>query len=150
MRLLLQRVDSARVTVDDRTVGAIDGPGLLVLVGLHVDDTAAVFPQAVQKLCQLRIFPDDQGKMNLSVTDVGGGLLLVSQFTLYGECQKGNRPSFTASMPGAQARPLFDAFVAQCQDMMAPLGLPVATGEFGASMAVSLVNQGPVTLMLEF
>jgi D-aminoacyl-tRNA deacylase len=150
MRLLVQRVDGAQVQVDNQTVGAITGPGLLVLVGLHVDDTAALFPQAVQKLCQLRIFPNDQGKMNRSVMDVGGGLLLVSQFTLYGECQKGNRPSFTTSMPGPQARPLFDAFVAQCEDVMAPRGLPVAIGAFGASMSVSLVNQGPVTLMLEF
>jgi D-aminoacyl-tRNA deacylase len=144
VRVLVQRVSQASVTVNSRSVGAI-GPGLLLLVGFtHSDDDAALAWMA-DKVCGLRIFPDDENKMNRSVLEVDGGLLVVSQFTLYGDAAKGKRPSFIDAARPEQAIPLYDGFVAMLRERT-PL---VETGEFGAHMLVSLVNDGPVTLWLE-
>lgn len=147
MRLLIQRVAHASVEVEGETVGAI-GTGLLVLVGFHRMDTPAMLPRAAHKLLHLRVFPDDQGKMNRSVLEVGGALLVVSQFTLYGRLEKGFRPSFTDAAPGAQAIALYEAFLTELR-RQAP-AVPVQTGRFGAMMKVSLLNDGPVTILLEF
>ena len=144
MRLLIQRVTQAQVTVEGRITGSI-GPGLVVLVGLAATDTPDILDAALHKLINLRIFSDEQGKMNQSVQAVGGGLLIVSQFTLYADTSAGFRPSFTASAPAALAEPLYEEFVRRCQ----ATGLSVATGEFGAMMQVSLTNDGPVTIWWE-
>lgn len=144
MRLLVQRVRHACVVVDGRTVGAIEA-GLLVLAGTTHGDADADARALADKLVGLRIFSDADGKMNRSVVDVGGSVLLVSQFTLYGSVRKGKRPSFTAAGDPAEAERL----VAACGEYIAAAGLPVAHGEFGAAMEVSLLNDGPVTLMLE-
>ena len=144
MRAILQRVSEARVTVDGAIAGEI-GPGLLVLLGVAKPDTAADAQFLVDKILNLRIFADAAGKMNLSLLDTRGDLLVVSQFTLYGECRKGRRPSFDAAAPAEQARALYETFV----DLARPSGLRVATGEFQAHMEVSLVNDGPVTLIVE-
>ena len=144
MRALLQRVSHARVTVDGSVVGEI-GPGLLVLLGVAKPDTAANAEFLVDKILNLRIFPDAAGKMNLSLLDTAGELLVVSQFTLYGDCRKGRRPSFDAAAPAEQARTLYESFVALARRS----GLLVATGVFRAHMEVALVNDGPVTLLLE-
>ncbi len=144
MRLVLQRVSSARVVVDGETVGEI-GPGLLVLLGVTHGDTEVQARHLAGKVVGLRIFEDDQGKMNRSVAEVGGSVLVVSQFTLYGDCRKGRRPSFDAAAPAEQARALYERFVEEVR----ALGLPTATGVFQAHMHVELVNDGPVTLMLE-
>ena len=144
MRVLVQLVSQASVMVGSRSVGAI-GPGLLLLVGFtHADDDAVVAWMA-EKVCGLRIFPDDENKMNRSVVDADGGLLVVSQFTLYGDAGKGKRPSFIDAARPERAAPLYETFVALLR-ARAPL---VETGEFGARMCVSLVNDGPVTLWLE-
>lgn len=147
MRVLLQRVSRARVAVDGREVGAI-GAGLLLLVGIGAEDEAdggAALEPMARKILGLRIFADEQRRMNRSVVEVGGGLLAVSQFTLHADCRRGRRPSFAdAARPGA-ARELFDRFV----DLLRTSGLPVATGEFGAMMDVELVNDGPVTIWLD-
>lgn len=145
MRALVQRVGEARVAVAGRVTGAI-GPGLLVLAGMAADDTADDRDWLVRKIVQLRIFGDDAGVMNRSVVDVGGGILAVSQFTLYASTRKGNRPSYSAAAPPDIAAPAFDAFVAA---LAAALGRPVPTGVFGAHMEVSLVNDGPVTIWLD-
>lgn len=145
MRVLVQRVDEARVTVDDETTGEI-GRGLLLLVGIHDSDTEAELEWMANKCAQLRIFEDDAGKMNRSVKDVGGAALVVSQFTLYGDCRKGNRPSFNDAGQPAFAAQMCDRFVARLSEV---LGRPVPTGRFAAHMKVSLVNDGPVTLWLE-
>lgn len=145
MRALVQRVGEARVAVAGRVTGAI-GPGLLVLAGMAADDTAEDRDWLVRKIVQLRIFADDAGVMNRSVVDVGGGILAVSQFTLYASTRKGNRPSYSAAAPPDIAAPAFDAFVAA---LAAALGRPVPTGVFGAHMEVSLVNDGPVTIWLD-
>jgi D-tyrosyl-tRNA(Tyr) deacylase len=145
MRLVLQRVSSASVTVDGRTTGAI-GPGLLILVGIEEADTPEDCEWLAQKVVRLRIFADADGQMNRSVTDIGGGILLVSQFTLHASTRKGTRPSFNQAARPETARPLYEEFGRQ---LGAALGRPVATGEFGASMEVSLVNDGPVTLILD-
>jgi len=147
MRLLVQRVSWAEVRVEERLVGRIE-KGLLVLVGFGVGDTPGVLPKAAQKLVNLRIFSDAEGRMNLALREVGGGLLVVSQFTLYGELRKGYRPSFTGAAPSERARALYEAFLEELK-RQAP-DVPVQTGEFGAKMAVSLCNDGPVTLWLEF
>ncbi|MCS7296737.1 MAG: D-aminoacyl-tRNA deacylase [Bacteroidia bacterium] len=147
MRLLVQRVAHAAVEVEGKIVGQISH-GLLVLVGFHRSDTEALLPKAASKLIQLRIFPDETGKMNRSVQEVGGSLLLVSQFTLYGRLEKGFRPSFVEAAPAEVARSLYEAFVSEVR-RQAP-SLPVATGLFGAMMNVHLLNYGPVTLMMEF
>ena len=145
MRALVQRVGEARVAVAGRVTGAI-GPGLLVLAGMAADDTAEDRDWLVRKIVQLRIFADDAGVMNRSVVDVGGGILAVSQFTLYASTRKGNRPSYSAAAPPDIAAPAFDAFVAA---LAATLGRPVPTGVFGAHMEVALVNDGPVTIWLD-
>jgi len=144
MRLVLQRVSSARVTVDGEVVGEI-GPGLLVLLGVTHGDTGAQAQHLAGKIAGLRIFEDGQGKMNRSVAEAGGSVLVVSQFTLYGDCRKGRRPSFDAAAPAEQARALYERFVEEVR----AFGLPTATGVFQAHMKVELINDGPVTLMLE-
>lgn len=145
MIALLQRVAHARVEVDGQTVGQI-GPGLLVLLGVHTTDTEAEVGWLARKCAQLRIFNDEAGKMNRSVVDVAGKVLVVSQFTLYGDARKGNRPSFVQSAAPEHAERLYRMFVDQ---MEALLGTEVPTGVFGASMQVHLVNDGPVTLWLQ-
>ena len=144
MRALLQRVTEARVIVDREVTGEI-GAGLLVFLGVSKLDTEADADFLVQKILNLRVFEDDQGKMNRSVLETGGGLLVVSQFTLYGDCQKGRRPSFDDAAPAAQARALYEYFV----ELARRSPLRVETGIFQADMAVSLVNDGPVTLIVE-
>jgi D-aminoacyl-tRNA deacylase len=143
MRAILQRVTEARVVVDRAVTGEI-GPGLLVLLGVSKQDTDADADFVAAKVLNLRIFEDEQGKMNRSVLDTGGALLVVSQFTLYGDCRKGRRPSFDDAAPAEQARALYEHFVA-----VARRSLHVETGIFQADMAVSLINDGPVTLLVE-
>ena len=144
MRLVIQRVRQARVDVDGRCCGSI-GVGLLVLVGIAKSDTTGDADYLAEKLLGLRIFPDQDGKMNRSVVDVGGGLLIVSNFTLYGDCGKGRRPSFDLAAGPEQARSLYDYFVGQLRAR----GGTVETGVFQAAMEVHLVNDGPVTLLCE-
>ena len=144
MRAVVQRVDRASVTVEGSITGQID-KGLLVLLGVAEGDTEKDLAYIVDKVCGLRIFEDEAGKMNLSVQDVGGSILAVSQFTLCGDCRKGKRPSFIAAARPETAIPLYERFVAELRDH----DLHVETGEFGADMAVSLVNDGPVTLILD-
>jgi D-tyrosyl-tRNA(Tyr) deacylase len=145
MRVVLQRVSTASVTIDGRIAGQIER-GLVVLVGIEAADTPADGEWLAQKLVKLRIFADAEGQMNRSVQDIIGGILLISQFTLFASTQKGSRPSFNRAALPAQARPLYEQFIAQ---LSAALGRPVATGEFGAHMDVALVNDGPVTLTLD-
>ena len=137
---MVQRVTSASVRVDDETVGAIDKPGLCVLVGVTHEDTPATATRLAEKLWTLRILEDER-----SCADLDAPLLLVSQFTLYGDARKGRRPSWTAAAPGPVAEPLFDAVVSALRG----LGATVATGVFGAQMQVSLTNDGPFTVLLE-
>ena len=144
MRVVLQRVTTARVTVEGRTTGEI-GSGLLLLAGFTSSDTADAVDWMADKIATLRIFGDEEGKMNLSLGDVGGSVLVVSQFTLYGDAAKGRRPSFIAAATPEIAVPLYERFV----EAFRVRGHPVATGEFGAMMSVELVNDGPVTLVLE-
>jgi D-aminoacyl-tRNA deacylase len=144
MRAVIQRVRSARVVVGDEVVGAV-GQGLLVLLGVAPADTDAEVQWLADKLIGLRIFADDEGKMNRSVAEVGGGVLVVSQFTLYGDCRKGRRPSFVGAAPPEVAEPLYEAFL----NAVKALGVPTAAGRFGAMMRVELVNDGPVTLILD-
>lgn len=141
---MVQRVSRASVEVDGRTVGAI-GPGLLVLLGVAEHDTPADAVWLADKIAGLRIFPDAGDKLNLSVSEAGGAVLVVSQFTLWGACAKGRRPSFTRAAGGERAEPLYLAVVERLRAM----GLGVATGSFGAMMEVSLVNSGPVTLLVD-
>jgi len=144
LRAVVQRVKRAKVTVEGRTVGEI-GAGLLVLLGItHCDDEKDARYMA-DKIAGLRVFEDDDGKMNLSVEDVGGSILSVSQFTLYGDCRKGRRPSFSEAARPEQAAPLYEAFNACLRQR----GLHVETGVFGAMMDVELVNWGPVTLLVD-
>ena len=145
MRVVLQRVSSAEVTVAKRSVGVI-GTGLVLLVGFQASDGEIEATWIADKVVGLRVFPDDDGKMNRSLNDVGGGLLVVSQFTLYGDVKKGRRPSFLDAAPPEIAIPLYDKFVALLRER-APGR--VETGEFVALMNVELVNQGPVTILLE-
>lgn len=147
MRLLIQRVSEASVSVGGEIVGQIE-KGLLVLVGFKTGDTPAVLPKVAHKLLHLRIFEDSQGRMNRSLLEVGGGLLVVSQFTLYGKLEKGFRPSFIEAAPAETALNLYEAFLAELRHQ-AP-NIPLATGRFGAMMQVRLCNYGPVTLALEF
>jgi D-tyrosyl-tRNA(Tyr) deacylase len=144
MRALIQRVTKARVLVDAETVGEIQR-GLLVLLGITHDDTAADAKWLAEKVASLRIFADAEGKMNLDVGEIGGGVLIVSQFTLYGDARKGRRPSFVAAAGPDLAVPLYEAFI----NGIKALGLPTATGRFGAMMQVELTNDGPVTLMVD-
>jgi D-tyrosyl-tRNA(Tyr) deacylase len=144
MRVVLQRVMEACVTVDDNVVGRI-GRGLVLLVGIGPDDGEEQARALAEKCGVLRIFDDDQGKMNLSILDAGGEILAVSQFTLYGDTRKGRRPSFTGAAAPDVAEPLFNRFV----DMLQEVGIKTATGRFGARMRVEIINDGPVTFMLE-
>lgn len=144
MRVVLQRVSRARVTVEGRVTGEI-GRGLLLLAGFTADDTEETLAWMADKVGGLRIFPDDEGKMNRSVDDVGGDVLVVSQFTLYGDTRKGKRPSFVDAARPEVAIPLYERFV----ELLRATGRRVETGEFGAMMEVELVNDGPVTLILE-
>jgi len=144
MKAVLQRVSRASVTVEGQVVGQI-GRGLLVLLGVEQDDALADAQQLADKTVQLRIFDDADGKMNLALADVGGALLVVSQFTLLGDCRKGRRPSFIQAAPPALAEQLYENFVAA----VGVQGIPVATGKFRAMMQVELVNDGPVTLLLD-
>jgi|SRR5580692_6428723 D-tyrosyl-tRNA(Tyr) deacylase len=143
MRAVIQRVTEARVTVDQSITGEI-GAGLLVLLGVSKEDSAADAEFVAAKILNLRIFEDDQGKMNRSLLDTGGAMLVVSQFTLYGDCRKGRRPSFDAAAPAEQARALYEHFVA-----ISRRSVQVETGIFQAHMSVSLTNDGPVTLIVE-
>ncbi len=144
MRVILQRVSSAQVEVEGAIVGRIDG-GLLVLLGVAKPDTATDAEALVAKILNLRIFPDDAGKMNRSLLDCGGALLVVSQFTLYGDCSRGRRPGFDAAAPAEKARELYEYFV----EVARRSGVHVETGVFQAHMNVSLVNDGPVTFVIE-
>jgi D-tyrosyl-tRNA(Tyr) deacylase len=144
MRAVVQRVAGAKVEVDGAVVGEI-GAGLLVLLGVGKPDTAADADYLAEKIIGLRIFSDSAGKMNLSLGEAGGAMLAVSQFTLYGDCRKGRRPSFDHAAPAEQARALYEHFVAAAR----ALGVRVETGVFQAHMAVSLLNDGPVTLLVE-
>ena len=144
MLSLIQRVTQAAVTVDGETVGAI-GPGLLALVGVEPGDTDPQLRRMAQRLLGYRVFEDDAGKMNRSLTDIGGGLLLVSQFTLAADTRSGMRPSFSTAAPPAEAEHLFQRLVDHCRDLH---GTGVETGRFGAHMVVSLVNDGPVSFLL--
>ena len=145
MIALVQRVSTAQVTVAGELTGQI-GPGLLILLGIHSDDSNKEIEWVARKCANLRVFPDADGKMNVSVKDSGGGALVVSQFTLYGQVGKGNRPSYNAAAPPEIAFPLFDQFV---RHLESELGQPVPTGVFGAKMDVHLVNDGPVTVWIE-
>jgi D-tyrosyl-tRNA(Tyr) deacylase len=144
VRAVIQRVSSASVEVEGKVSGSID-QGMLALVGVARDDTESDAQAIASKIAGVRIFNDDSGAMNLSVTDVGGAVLAVSQFTLYGDARKGRRPSFIDAASGPEAEPLFNRVV----DLMRREGLRVETGIFGASMRVSLVNEGPVTILLD-
>lgn len=144
MRAVVQRVSSASVTVAGETVGQIDA-GLVVLLGVGHGDTADESQQLAAKIVELRIFGDDEGKMNRSLADVGGAMLVVSQFTLFGDCRKGRRPSFIEAAPPELAERLYEDFVAA----VALFGIKVATGRFRQHMDVALVNDGPVTLLLD-
>lgn len=144
MRAVLQRVTEARVSVDDRVTGQV-GRGLLVFLGVDQNDCLSDVTYIAEKIASLRIFNDDDDKFNLSVEDVGGGILLVSQFTLCGDCRKGRRPSFGQAAQPDHAVPLYEKVI----ELLRARGLSVETGEFGENMQVSLVNDGPVTLMLD-
>ena len=144
MRVVLQRASSASVSIEGRVVGSI-GRGFVVLVGFTAGDGDDHVAWMADKIAGLRLFSDDEGKMNLSLVDVDGAVLVVSQFTLYADARKGLRPSFVDAAPPEQAASLYESFVGA----LGARGLPVETGEFGALMAVELVNDGPVTLILE-
>jgi len=144
MRAVVQRTARAGVTVDGATTGAI-GPGLVVFLGIHPQDGAEEIRRMAEKIIHLRIFEDEEGKMNRSLADTGGEMLIVSQFTLYGDCRKGRRPGYSAAAPPEIAEPLYEAFVTEVQRR----GVRTATGVFQASMQVELVNDGPVTLLID-
>ncbi len=144
MRVVLQRVSRARASVGAKTVGAV-GPGLCLLLGIGKDDTERDADLLADKILKLRIFDDERGKMNRSIVDGGGAILVVSQFTLYGDWRKGNRPSFSDAAPAAVAERLYRHFV----ERLRGAGIDVATGEFQARMEVELANDGPVTFVLE-
>ena len=144
MRALIQRVTEASVTIDGEVVGEI-GPGLCVLVGVTHEDSAGSARKLAAKVANLRVFDDDAGVMNRSLLETGGGALVISQFTLYGDTARGRRPSWVAAARPEQAEPLVDVFARE----LGALGISVATGRFGADMQVALVNDGPVTLLLE-
>lgn len=144
MRVVLQRVSSASVTVNDQELGAI-GQGYMLLVAIQDADTEAELDYLVRKITGLRVFEDEAGKMNLSIQDVGGSILSISQFTLYADTRRGNRPSFTDAGAPAYAEKMYNQF----NTKLAATGLTVATGEFGADMKVSLVNDGPVTIIFD-
>jgi len=144
MKVVLQRCKEAKVTVQGEAVGSI-GQGLMLLVGITHEDTEKEAAYLAEKIAGLRIFEDEEGKMNLSVTDIGGAILSVSQFTLYSDCRKGKRPSFIAAARPEQAEPLYNRF----NEMLREKGIVVETGQFGANMDVALTNWGPVTIVLD-
>ncbi|MDD6734562.1 MAG: D-aminoacyl-tRNA deacylase [Lachnospiraceae bacterium] len=144
MRFVIQRVQNASVKVDDEITGEIN-QGFLVLVGVHKDDNRMIADKMIRKLLGLRIFSDENDKINLSLADVKGQLLLVSQFTLYADCKKGNRPSFTDAARPEEASELFDYIISECKKQ----NYEVQTGIFGADMKVSLLNDGPFTIILD-
>ena len=144
MRLVVQRVKNAKVEVEGKTVGSINN-GFLVLLGVTHTDTIKEADYLVKKLCNLRVFEDDNGKMNLGLKDVGGELLIVSQFTLYADCTQGNRPSFINAAKPDVANELYEYFCEKCKEQ----NIKVEKGIFGADMKVSLLNDGPVTIILE-
>lgn len=144
MKLVIQRVKNAKVDVDGKTVGSIE-KGFLALLGVTHTDTKETADYLVKKLCKLRVFEDENGKMNLSIKDVGGQLLIVSQFTLYADCSGGNRPSFVNAAKPDLANELYEYFCEKCKEEQ----IEVQKGIFGADMKVSLLNDGPVTIILE-
>lgn len=144
MRAVIQRTTEASVSVGDEETGSI-GPGLVVLLGIQATDGAKEIQWMADKIINLRIFEDDEGKMNRSLAETGGEMLIVSQFTLYGDCRKGRRPGYSSAAPPAVAEPLYEKFVEEIKAR----GLRAATGTFQASMQVRLVNDGPVTLLLD-
>lgn len=144
MRFVIQRVTEASVTVDGQTIGQI-GRGFMVLIGVSQDDDRAIADKMIKKLLGMRIFDDENDKINLSLSDVGGELLLISQFTLYANCRKGNRPSFTDAGAPDMANELYEYIIDECRKA----GFRVETGSFGADMKVSLLNDGPFTIFLD-
>lgn len=144
MRAVVQRVSSASVSISGETVGKV-GQGFMILLGIKEDDTPSLCSYLADKCAGLRVFSDPEGKMNLSLSEIGGEILVISQFTLYGDCRKGRRPSFITAAKPETAIPLYERFVAELRDK----GIHVETGRFGADMQVSLLNDGPVTLILD-
>lgn len=144
MKLVVQRVRHSKVEVDSKIIGQIE-KGFLVLLGVGPEDSTEIADFLVEKLCNLRVFEDENQKMNLSIKDIDGELLIVSQFTLYADCKKGNRPSFTNAAKPEMANELYEYFIEKCRDKVRK----VEHGEFGADMKVSLLNDGPVTIILE-
>lgn len=144
MRVVLQRVAHASVTVEEKVIGKIER-GFLLLVGVTHDDAMEDMEYLVRKIVQMRIFEDEEGKLNRSIQDIGGEILSVSQFTLYADTKKGNRPSFSKAAPGDVALEMFEQFNGLLRDT----GIPVETGQFGADMKVDLLNDGPVTILLD-
>ena len=144
MRIVIQRAEKAKVSVDGEVVGQI-GKGFMVLVGVGPEDTKQNADFLVNKMCNLRVFEDEQGKMNLSIKDVGGQVLAISQFTLYADCKKGNRPSFTVAAKPEQANELYEYFMEEIKKQ----GIKVEHGIFGAHMKVDFINDGQVTILLE-
>lgn len=144
MKLVVQRVKQAEVKVKGNSVGKIE-KGFLILLGVTHEDAKENVDKLVKKVCGLRVFEDQNGKMNLSIKDIGGELLIVSQFTLYADTKKGNRPSFVKAAAPEKANELYEYFISECKKN----GIKVETGEFGAHMEVSLVNDGPVTIIIE-
>ena len=144
MRLVVQRINEAKVSVEGTAIGKA-GAGLCLFLGVAKEDTTESADRLAEKIADLRIFDDENGKMNRSVTDIRGEILLISEFTLYGDCAKGRRPSFSRAAAASEAERLYDYFARKLKD----LGLQVATGKFQAKMEVSLVNNGPVTLILD-
>ena len=144
MKAVVQRVSQSAVQVEGQTVGAI-GPGLMVLLGVALQDTEKEADFLAEKIVHLRIFEDEDGKLNRSLVDTGGSMLVVSQFTLLGDCRKGRRPSFVRAAAPEKAQALYDHFVRKVN----AIGIPTATGRFRSAMQVSLINDGPVTLILE-
>ncbi len=144
MRLVIQRVTYAQVRVEEQIIGEI-GTGFLVLVGIEQTDTKEIADKLLKKMLNLRIFPDENGKTNRSLREVNGSVLLVSQFTLYADCRKGNRPSFVHAGEPGQAEELYEYMLKCCRDS----GIPTQQGEFGADMKVELLNDGPFTILLD-
>lgn len=144
MKAVIQRVSQASVSINDDTVGAVK-QGFMVLLGIHQEDTLEDVDYLVRKISMLRVFEDENGKMNKSIQEVSGGILSISQFTLYADTKKGNRPSFIEAARPETAIPLYEAFNEKLQSA----GLAVATGKFGADMQVSLINDGPVTIVID-